>query len=354
MQKFLTIHQLVSVPYANLNRDDTGSPKTCIQGGVIHGMLSSQSIKRSARTAYEAASQNISVRSANLANAIVERAQEINPDLNTKDAEKLAKKAVGALTKGAEKDDQDSNRSTWLSGEEIEATAQTIAEGQKVELDKAEFMGAGTTGALAIAAFGRMFANAASQNVEAAIAVSPAVTTHAATIDNDYFTTVDDNPTEEQGAGATFLGIAQYTNGVFYRSTTIDREQLHRSWSGIDNPEAKEQLAQMVEALLYALPKGKKNSTAPYVMPDFLLAETQSHRVAYDFEQPVKAKSKDGGYMTPSIERLKEQFDAARRFDPENFGDLCLVSGVNPAVENFPTDTASKKQFIDAIVDWIL
>ena len=57
----------------------------------------------------------------------------------------------------------------------------------------------------------------------------------------------------------------------------------------------------------------------------------------------MKAKAKDGGYMLPSIERLKEQFEAARRFDPEKFGDLCLVSGVSPAVEDFPTDTASKK-----------
>ena len=44
-------------------------------------------------------------------------------------------------------------------------------------------------------------------------------------------------------------GSGKY-NGVFYRSMTIDREQLRGSWFGIGSLEAKEQLAQMVEAPL--------------------------------------------------------------------------------------------------------
>ena len=44
------IHMLKNYPPTNLNRDDTGSPKTCLFGGVNRGRISSQCLKRSWRT----------------------------------------------------------------------------------------------------------------------------------------------------------------------------------------------------------------------------------------------------------------------------------------------------------------
>ena len=43
------IHMLKNYPPTNLNRDETGAPKTCLFGGVTRGRISSQCLKRSWR-----------------------------------------------------------------------------------------------------------------------------------------------------------------------------------------------------------------------------------------------------------------------------------------------------------------
>ena len=44
------IHMLKNYPATNLNRDETGAPKTCEFGGAIRGRISSQCLKRTWRT----------------------------------------------------------------------------------------------------------------------------------------------------------------------------------------------------------------------------------------------------------------------------------------------------------------
>ena len=44
------IHIIKNYPPTNLNRDNTGAPKTCMFGGVLRGRISSQCLKRSWRT----------------------------------------------------------------------------------------------------------------------------------------------------------------------------------------------------------------------------------------------------------------------------------------------------------------
>ena len=50
MSRFLQLHLLTFFPPANLNRDDTGRPKTAIVGGATRLRLSSQALKRAWRT----------------------------------------------------------------------------------------------------------------------------------------------------------------------------------------------------------------------------------------------------------------------------------------------------------------
>ena len=40
------MHMLKNYPPVNLNRDDTGAPKTCMFGGTMRGRISSQCLKR--------------------------------------------------------------------------------------------------------------------------------------------------------------------------------------------------------------------------------------------------------------------------------------------------------------------
>ena len=50
MPRFVQLHLLVSYPPSNLNRDDTGRPKTAIVGDANRLRVSSQSLKRAWRT----------------------------------------------------------------------------------------------------------------------------------------------------------------------------------------------------------------------------------------------------------------------------------------------------------------
>ena len=46
---YVDVHCLQTVPPSCVNRDDTGSPKTCIYGGVTRSRVSSQAWKRAVR-----------------------------------------------------------------------------------------------------------------------------------------------------------------------------------------------------------------------------------------------------------------------------------------------------------------
>lgn len=374
--KNLTLHILNTIPWSNLNRDDSGTPKRAVIGSVLRGMLSSQSIKRAARSDYEFRSLDQSVRSTNLAALVSSRAQEINPEIDPKTTLRDARKLVSGLVKSSSADVPDdgedtakeSGISSWLSVEEIETAAAAVAsgaitvrkeatpaqkkkneEGTEVSID---FVEPGMTGSLSIAAFGRMFASAPHANTVAAVAVSPAMSVHKAVIETDYFSTFDDSPSQAQGKGASFLGVASYTSGVFYRTVTIDRDQLKANWTGVDSAAAREQLELMVHALIYKLPSGKKNATAPYVAPLAVLAEEQSYRLAYDFETPV-LPGDDGGYASTAVKRLADQREAALLFDGGNFG-TARIAGTVDGLESFKAEQTDVDGIVGSVIDWIL
>lgn len=371
---FLTLHSLTALPWHNLNRDDRGLPKQVREGGKARGRLSSQSLKRAIRVAYELGSfadGTGSTRSRELPAEIVRRAAILAATAGTafdeKQALKTASKVVKSLTaKSADSADSAGSADsasavnsdkeaagdtiTWLSSEEIGSLATAIAAGGgPIE---AKVVIASRTGSLSIAAFGRMFAAQNNLQTEAAIAVGPATTTHPITIEVDYFTTVDD--LGEGGAG--HLGQAFYTTGVYYRSVTIDKKQLRESWTGWDSPDVDKRLTLLVRSILTALPTGKDNSSAPNTKPALIFAEVQAHRTAYEFHEPVKADS-DGGYLTGSLDRLIGQAAAAREFDPAEFGDT-FVSGTAAVHTDaltipFAHTTGNLPELITQVVAWL-
>lgn len=379
---FLTIHSLIALPWHNLNRDDRGLPKQVREGGKARGRLAAQALKRAIRVAYELGSHTdgtSSLRSRDLHIEIVRRAAVIaatnQVDFDEKAALKIAAKLVKSLTStdkdtpGKDAADKPAVKSgdaagsaapvkedakdtmTWLSGDEIDALASALASTGGT-LKVADFIQS-QTGSLSIAAFGRMFAAQNDLQTEAGIAVGPATTTHAIMIEVDYFTTVDDLP-RENDRGAGHLGQAFYTTGVYYRSVTIDKKQLRDSWTGWDSPDANERLALLVRSIITALPSGKDNSTAPNTRPALILAETQAHRTAYEFHEPVKADA-DGGFLAGSMTRLIEQATQARTFDPDEFGDS-FISGTSADTGlaiRFDHTVVNLPELTEQIVEWL-
>ena len=384
MKNFITFHIVNDIPWSNLNRDDTGTPKRTLLGGVERGLLSSQSIKRAVRKDYEnrilghrpnlavdvpassagTISEQASVRTRYTAEWVVRRATEIaaerGTELNAKKATTLANSIIKKLVGGED-------TIIWLSVEELEALAQVIFEDLDggTEKDKAIldiFMENGKSGALAIAAFGRMFANASNKNTDASIAVSPAISTHANLIETDYFIAGDDygffqkdkksGEVKEnfEGAGAAHLGVALYTSGIFYRTVTIDINDLIRNWSGITSEFAEESLRQLITSILNSLPTGKKNHTAPYTAIPLIIAELQGYREAYSIADPVLAGA-DGGFLKSSVEALGSQHLRVREFNAENYGEAVITGTLAGEVTETPATIEDVVSFaVEAIL----
>lgn len=361
--RFTTVHILNSLPLHNMNRDQNGLPKSEMDGGVQRARISSQALKRAARVAFRDAGYGQAVRTRLAIDECLTIATAYAADKGVPLDEKKAKKAISsvitALTKdtkatkaGDDADDKDpesSDNVIFLANAEIATLAHAVVDAQAAATDEPSGTDAivadATSPALEIAAFGRMFANDASKGTHAGIAVSHAHTTHPMQLTADYFTAAED--LAQDHAGAAHIGVAYYTSGVYYRSFTIDINQLRRSWSTIDAEGSRDAFAQLVRCLITALPSGRGTNSNPYTPPILVLAETQQSRTAYAFDTPVTPEG-DGGYSEPSIRALADQRRTAVEFDPQNY-----PAAVGYTHNNTPLPDADMVTALDDIVTFI-
>src|SRR5665811_1111538 len=89
--------------------------------------------------------------------------------------------------------------------------------------------------ALDIVLFGRMVAQAAELNVEAACSFAHAISTHKVSSEVEFFTAVDDLQTE-QGAG--HMGSLEFNSATYYRYISLNLGQLCDSLAGQSLPDA--------------------------------------------------------------------------------------------------------------------
>jgi len=374
--RFITFHLLVTLGLHNLNRDGNGLPKSQFDGGVQRARLSSQSLKRGARRLYREAGHNESVRTRLGAFEVVRRVtQAADREDLTVDLDKVIDAAVAGIRAlyagstntatlelnrktirrlleltGRKTDDEaaaaaaaelaqseaDSKKEAagkdtiaFLSTMELDAFAQVILNAQRTgsSVDEA-FIKDSTSAALDIAAFGRMFAEQQALGTHAAVSVSHATTVHRMQLITDYFTAVEDVVNTD--SGAAHIGENYFTSGTYYRSFTIDVDQLARSWSAFHGEDAPSAVSDLVRSLILALPSGKVNGTNASVLPDVVLAEVQNFRVAYGFEEPIEA-GPDGGYSAPAVQALAAQRRRALGFDPSIFGEAAVAGNVDGA-----------------------
>ncbi|AZI57531.1 hypothetical protein EH165_04515 [Nakamurella antarctica] len=222
-----------------------------------------------------------------------------------------------------------------------------------------------STQSLAVSAFGRMFANQSKINVEAAVSVGNATTTHLADETLDEYIT-EDNLGETNAAA--YMGVKLKTSGTYYSTMTIDREQLRRSWSRYTEADRVD-VADFIDALILALPTGGSNSADAPPVPHIVIAEQQSCPTAYTFETPVYAANGaadgtgGGGFSGPSLTALRSEFDAARDFSPKAFGDyvftvprrtdLAAFAAPDGAVD-ISAEKKSRDDLVEFVTNWIL
>ena len=92
---FLDIHVIQTLPPSNINRDDTGSPKTAVYGGVRRARVSSQAWKKAMRDYFKDKADNgyLGVRSKRIVEYVAKKILEIDETLSLEEAEKKSLEA---------------------------------------------------------------------------------------------------------------------------------------------------------------------------------------------------------------------------------------------------------------------
>ena len=91
---YVDLHVLQTVPPSCVNRDDTGSPKTAVYGGVRRARVSSQAWKHAMRTMFREEllkAEQMGERTKKVLHILAEEIRQIAPE---QDGEKLAQKAM--------------------------------------------------------------------------------------------------------------------------------------------------------------------------------------------------------------------------------------------------------------------
>ncbi|MGM0782807.1 MAG: type I-E CRISPR-associated protein Cas7/Cse4/CasC [Pseudomonadota bacterium] len=308
MSHFIQLHLLTAYPPANLNRDDLGRPKTAIMGGAKRLRVSSQSLKRTWRTSAlfeEAIGQHRGMRTKQVGVQAAKRLQE--KGVKEKDAQAWATeiaKVFGDVAKG----ELETSQLVHIGPEEqaeVDALVDKLADEnrapEKSDLDLLRHK----PSAVDIALFGRMLAASPAFNVEAACQVAHAITVHAAEVEDDYFTAVDDLNSGEEHRGAAHVGEAGFGAGLFYSYVCIDRQQLIENLNG-DEALVDRAIAALVEAAVKTSPKGKQNSFGSRAHASYVLAEKGSQQprsLSVAFLRPVQGDNQ----AIEAISRLERQ-----------------------------------------------
>ena len=300
---YVDFHLLQTVPPSCINRDDTGSPKTAVYGGVPRARVSSQAWKHAMRAAFaENARLDVGKRTKKVADLVRDQILPLAPDA---DADKLAKKALEnagiKLDEKSKSDDKVTKALFFMSSAQAKALAELAVAGST---DKKEYQKAlKVAPSMDMALFGRMVADDPSLNYDAAAQVAHSISTHTVQNEFDYFTAVDDCAPEDN-AGAGHLGTVEYNSATLYRYATVNVLELVRTLGA-------EQAAQTVrafgEAFIRSMPTGKQNSFANRTLPDAVyvtLRQDQPVNLCGAFEKPVR-KSEEG-YAEPSKMALKQ------------------------------------------------
>jgi len=333
----LDLHVLQTVPPSNLNRDDQGSPKTAVYGGVPRARVSSQAWKKAIRTTFrdDVTEDLLGVRTKNVLVALANAIRAADGGIETDAALDLAKAVFSTLgfklsapraKKGEIQQPDEAGYLVFLSNAQLKNLAGVALE-VKDEDDPAAALKprkkdlktlAAQDASVDVALFGRMVADDTDLNVDAACQVAHALSVHTVRPEADYFTAVDDVPSrneDEAGdAGAAMIGTIEFNSSTLYRYATIDVDRLQ---DNLGSAEAtKIAVEAFVRGFVKSMPTGKSNTFANRTLPDLVVAQlrdTQSVSLVGAFERAI-----EGDHVRRATEALvarsqsiDEAFDVA-------------------------------------------
>lgn len=324
MTTFIQLHLLTAYAPSNLNRDDTGRPKTAKMGGVDRLRVSSQSLKRAWRTSEVFASAlkgQIGVRTRRIGSDYV-----YNPMINAGVSPKVAQSAAEKIASQFGKLKSDKNAKdvrenlnieqvVHISNHEktlIEKLVATLIEEKREPQEDELNLLRKQDRSVDMALFGRMLASSPAYNVEAACQVAHALGVSAVTVEDDFFTAVDDLNLKEEDAGSAHMGEQAFASALFYTYICISRDLLLENLGGDEELTACT-LAALTEAAMTVSPSGKQNSFASRAYASYALVEKgeqQPRSLAVAYMQPVRGDNQLQQAIA-SIEQQCQKFDGA-------------------------------------------
>ena len=296
---YVDFHILQTVPPSCINRDDTGSPKTAVYGGVTRARVSSQAWKHAMRAAFaENARLDVGKRTKKAAELVKEQILVLDPE--QKKADKMAKEALKYV--GIKSDDKKGTDALiFISSAQAKALAELVVGGCTKDEEYEEALIENPSADMVL--FGRMVAQKASLKYDAAAQVAHSISTHAVQNEYDYFTAVDDCQAEDN-AGAGHLGTVEYNSSTLYRYATVNVMELAGQ---LGAAQAAETVRAFGEAFLFSMPTGKQNTFANRTLPDAVyvtLREDQPVNLCGAFERAVPRSAQ--GYAAPSKAALAQ------------------------------------------------
>lgn len=329
----IEVHMLKNYPATNLNRDETGSPKTCLFGGYTRGRISSQCLKRNWRKSEQfcqaIGEENLGIRTRKFPQLVCEALAEkgVSEDVLKEVQPKLS--GFGNKEGKENKDGSTTAQIMFFAPQDIESVAVKIkeilddcADIKAVKKLKAKDLQAAVKDAnvrpvtLDIALFGRMVTSNAFRDVEASMQVAHAVSTNKVALESDYFTAMDDllsGDTMEE-SGSAMIGDTDYNSSCYYIYASIDTDALKENLKYADNAEKLIQKA--IPALLRAMamtnPSGKQNSFAGHTLPSAMMVEVKQNKIPVNlvnaFVKPVRPTI-GTDLVQNSIQRLADETD---------------------------------------------
>ncbi len=297
---FIDVHVLQTVPPSNINRDDTGSPKTAVYGGVRRARVSSQAWKRATRTEFRALVDptTLGVRTKRVVELVAERIDNRIADTEKRlaAATQVLKDAGIVLEKPKKRKDveedlvEQSKYLLFLSATQIDRLAQLAVDadgGTKIDKAVAKAAARGSD-SIDVALFGRMVADSADLSVDAAAQVAHAISVHGVNNEFDYFTAVDDRAPDDN-AGAGMIGVVEYNSSTLYRYATVNVEMLEKNLG--DKSATVHAVETFLKAFVRSMPTGKQNTFANRTLPDAVvisLRTDQPINLVGAFEEPVQ------------------------------------------------------------------
>jgi CRISPR system Cascade subunit CasC len=360
---FVDIHVIQTVPPSCVNRDDTGTPKTCIYGGVPRARISSQCWKKAVREFFKAKGTHCGTRTFDLVGMISELIDE--PNKSRRDA--LAQYAIvsagiGKVTSKTDSETVEPGALFFMSNSQANALAELVIQDPEAqgyadkvlsgkrpkELKKNDEYAKKLLDGLDIdiALFGRMVAGNKNLSVDACAQVAHAFSTHAVRNEYDFFTAADDR---SESSAAGHMNSSGFNSSTLYRYATLNVKELDAALGG----EGSKATVDFIHAFVMSMPRGGQNSHANRTLPDAVymtLSEDQPINLSGAFENPITNDRKDNskGFAAASVERLAEYADDLYKvFVPKpSFAVSCVMVGdMSNVCEQVSFNVATKRLF---------